>query len=508
MKRKRAVLDSFIYKYRYVLAIIFLLSAALYVSVYRFWLLPAGLSDAEMTSVARSGDWSFFATMTNPDYAWSNYIAPLWSVLQATSIKLLGLSVLSVRLPAVILAVITISMIVFLAKRIFQANIAMMTGVFVVSSAFMISLARSGTYAIMATLILVLLILASHWCLRRDGLAKGRGRLLPPLLAAFLAANLAYFPGGIYAVLVLIIVAFIHPKTRYAIFADKTRTLLALLVGLTTLLPLIYALAINLLSGKWQLINQLMMFEKVSVDNPLKMAGYLFGWSPSLVNGLLAPMSTLVGTLMILVGLYHLLQSAINSIRSYWVIASLVVLLEASFVAPKASYLLFVPLIILLAISLHYIIYKWYRMFPNNPYARVFGILSMAILIGSVSLTDYGRYIGLMQHNPTIVYNYDQTLPALNSYLAKHKGDSYDLLVPKDHYHFYRLLGNSKLKVQAINNDKVASSSNKSNKVILLADNTASFEKESATKPDMNNIIYIATNGHSQKSLLFTVYEP
>ena len=83
-----------------------------------------------------------------------------------------------------------------------------------------------------------------------------------------------------------------------------------------------------------------------------------------------------------------------------------------------------------MAAALSYITSQWYGLFPNNPYARVFAIVPIAILIGSLCSVDASRYFNAASYNRVVVYSYDQTLPVLVDFIKDNDDVSLGVVVP------------------------------------------------------------------------------
>ena len=158
----------------------------------------------------------------------------------------------------------------------------------------------------------------------------------------------------------------------------------------------------------------------------------------------MAPMLTITGAIMVVIGLITLARrGGLLSLRSYMIISLLIVGVSMATFNPDYIYLLFVPTILLEVIAIGYIVDKWHGLFPQNPYARSLAILALSILIGSISLLDINRYISAVSYQASVVYQYDQTLPAVNQLLTSNPHAEIRLVVHSEaDYHLYSLLTN------------------------------------------------------------------
>ena len=238
MKRKRAIQDSWLYRHRYPIAGVVLALIAAFMVSYRFWDVPTGLSQAEIESAATTVE----LYGNNPILHPTSHTALLanlpWHVAQWLSVKLLGLSVMSLRLPAVLLTLMSVALLIFLIRRLIRPSMAMMAGLLLVSSSFMITIARSGTPAAMVTLLLILLLICAYYVLS----ATGARRRVAVVGLTVTSGLMCYMSGGVYILLMLLLVAVLHPQTRL-IIRRGCRLIPLIIVGMVMItLPLIITL--------------------------------------------------------------------------------------------------------------------------------------------------------------------------------------------------------------------------------------------------------------------------
>ena len=440
MKRKQAVQNSWLYKYRYPIAGVFLALIAAFMVSYRFWDAPTGLAQAEIQSGVAAVQLYEANPLLHPISAGSSLVNLPWSVLQWLSINLFGLSTMSLRLPAVLLTLLSVVLLIFLISRLMRPSIAMMTGLLLVSSSFMISIARSGTATAMTVLLIILLLLCVYYALT----AAGWRRRTAVVGLVITSGLMCYMTAGPYILLAMLLVALLHPQTRLAIKRGR-RWLLAMVAGLVVItLPLIIATVHAVLTGNVgdSIVSDLLLIGAPSLSNLVTMLQAYVGLQPTVVGGLVAPMLTIVGAALVVVGLVYAAVTARASVRFYALVGMIILALilgscDASFV-----YLLFVPTIILGAMALAYITGKWYGLFPNNPYARVFAIIPIAILIGSLCSVDASRYFSAVSYNGDVVYSYDQTLPVLTDFIRDNQDVQLGIVVSDnpDAYQLYSIL--------------------------------------------------------------------
>lgn len=425
MRRKRSIQRSWLYRYRYLLASILLAVIVLAISIYRFWSVPSGLSASEKLSAIASG------RLASGNI--TGLVNAPWLIPEALAIKLYGMTIFALRLPALLLVVACILTMMLAIRAIYRPSLAMMGGLLMACSAFTISLGRAGTPAVMTVLLLTLAILFGYY------VVNAKQKVAPAVGLALDLMALSYMSGGLYIVVALAIVALLHPKSRYTIKRHKK-----LLAGIAVAY-LILLLTPMLLIGRGRTtLASLLVIGTPSPANLRQLAsGYVAG-SAGLTGGLMTPMLTITGTIMVVIGLIILARrGGLLSLRSYVIISLLVAGVSMTTFNPDYIYLLFVPTILLEVIAIGYIVDKWHGLFPQNPYARSLAILALSILIGSISLLDINRYISAVNYRASVVYQYDQTLPAVNQLLTSNPHAEIRLVVHSEtDYQLYSLLTN------------------------------------------------------------------
>ena len=425
MRRKRSIQRSWLYRYRYLLASILLAVIVLAISIYRFWSVPSGLSASEKLSAIAGG------RLASGNI--TGLVNAPWLILEALAIKLYGMTIFALRLPALLLVVASILTMMLAIRAIYRPSLAMMGGLLMACSAFTISLGRAGTPAVMTVLLLALAILLGYY------VVNAKQKAAPAVSLALDLVALSYMSGGLYIVVALAVVALLHPKSRYIIKRHKK-----LLAGIAVAY-LILLLTPMLLIGRGRTtLASLLAIGTPSPTNLRQLAsGYVAG-SAGLTGGLVTPMLTITGAIMVVIGLITLARrGGLLSLRSYVIISLLVAGVSMTTFNPDYIYLLFVPTILLEVIAIGYIVDKWHGLFPQNPYARSLAILALSILIGSISLLDINRYISAVNYRASVVYQYDQTLPAVNQLLTSNPHAEIRLVVHSEtDYQLYSLLTN------------------------------------------------------------------
>lgn len=425
MRRKRSIQRSWLYRYRYLLASILLAVIVLAISIYRFWSVPSGLSASEKLSAIASG------RLASGNI--TGLVNAPWLILEALAIKLYGMTIFALRLPALLLVVASILTMMLAIRAIYRPSLAMMGGLLMACSAFTISLGRAGTPAVMTVLLLTLAILLGYY------VVNAKQKVAPAVGLALDLVALSYMSGGLYIVVALAVVALLHPKSRYTIKRHKK-----LLAGIAVAY-LILLLAPILLIGRGRTtLASLLAIGTPSLANLRQLADSYVAGSAGLTGGLMTPMLTITGAIMVVIGLITLARrGGLLSLRSYMIISLLVAGVSMTAFNPDYIYLLFIPTILLEVIAIGYIVDKWHGLFPQNPYARSLAILALSILIGSISLLDINRYISAVNYQASVVYQYDQTLPAVNQLLTSNPHAEIRLVAHSEtDYQLYSLLTN------------------------------------------------------------------
>ena len=425
MRRKRSIQRSWLYRYRYLLASILLAVIVLAISIYRFWSVPSGLSASEKLSAIASG------RLASGNI--TGLVNAPWLILEALAIKLYGMTIFALRLPALFLVVTSILTMMLAIRAIYRPSLAMMGGLLMACSAFTISLGRAGTPAVMTVLLLTLAILLGYY------VVNAKRKAAPAVGLALDLMALSYMSGGLYIVVALAVVALLHPKSRYIIKRHKK-----LLAGVAVAYVILLLVPMLLIGGYRTTLASLLVIGTPSPANLRQLAsGYVAG-SAGLTGGLMTPMLTITGAIMVVIGLTTLArQGGLLSLRSYMIISLLIVGVSMAAFNPDYIYMLFVPTILLEVIAIGYIVDKWHGLFPQNPYARSLAILALSILIGSISLLDINRYISAVNYRASVVYQYDQTLPAVNQLLTSNPHAEIRLVVHSEtDYQLYSLLTN------------------------------------------------------------------
>jgi 4-amino-4-deoxy-L-arabinose transferase-like glycosyltransferase len=410
--------NFFLYRWRYVIGYAFigvlLAGLLLFAGLY----LPGGLSEAEQNSVVRSAALSLNEPSTLAVQNLPYYL------LQSGVFSLFGISIFTIKLPSLILALFTAVGLVLLLRRWFKPNIAVLASLIAISTGQFLFIAQSGTPGILYFFWPITLLLLGTQVTR----AK-KFRLLWKLLFAITAALSLYTPLGIYPLIAVVLAVAFHPHLRAVVRRlSKARLTAVSLVFLALIAPLIWfviqtpELGLTLLGAP----TTSPIDFGVNIITILKQ--YFLFWEPS-ARTVLTPVFGLGSVILIGLGLYRLILTR-ETTRSYLIIFWIVCLLPVLILNTSFTAVTFIPSVLVLAAGLTSLISYWYRLFPLNPYARIIGLVPIIILVGALVTSGLARYIYGYHYTP-------QVTPLFSKDLVLLPKDTVQLIVSNDELPFY-----------------------------------------------------------------------
>lgn len=399
----RPISEWTLYKHRFLiaysgLAMLTALLLALYADI-----LPPGLSSAEQQSVVTSHALSFTEL---PNAA--QVVNLPYHALQKISLDFLGLTPFGVRLPSLVFAAITIFCLSFIIKRWFKVNVAIVATMIIVTSTWFLTMARLGTPDIMIPFWTSVLILCATYVSQQTK----RWHLWKALFG--LSAALAlYTPYMAYLFLATLIAAMAQPHLRYLIRQSSK-------VGITIGVFFFVALMVPLGWGIYKdpgLIGAIFAIpaaipEPVQFGRDLLQALSNLGWPFNVSSGqIVTPLMGFATLSLVVVGGIRLLGD-FHSVRAYVLLIWMALLIPIIGFNPGNLTVLFVPAMLVMTIGLNLIVRYWYRLFPFNPYARIFGLVPLFFLVFSIMQFNYQRYTYTMLYSPEAgkVFNTDAFL--------------------------------------------------------------------------------------------------
>jgi len=394
---KFRITDFYIYRWRYFIGYgivaIGLVLALIFAGMY----LPGGISNQEIQSVIKSNS-------TNFSSYWSLDVINLpYYILQHFSLSLFGVTILSIKLPSIILAFLSTVGLVLLLRQWFKPSIGVLASLIAITTGQFLFIAQNGTPD-------VLYLFWPVWILFIAGLIPIQKRLRKLFIAIFLAitALSLYTPLSIYVIIVMIIAIILHPHLRFLIKQlSKQEVIGGIVLILVLVSPLLFAiikdpnLCMTLLGipTTWPNFN----------TNLLLLGSQYFNFSNPSGQTIITPFFELGSMLLIALGVYFVIRSRATA-KNYVIILWTALLIPIIILNPNLTSITFLPLVLLIASGLNGLLGYWYGLFPRNPYARIGGLIPLIILISILIISGSSRYIYEYRYNPEIVPNFSQDL--------------------------------------------------------------------------------------------------
>ncbi|HMH69809.1 MAG TPA: hypothetical protein VK502_00250 [Candidatus Saccharimonadales bacterium] len=229
----------------------------------------------------------------------------------------------------------------------------------------------------------------------------------------------------------------LHPHLRYLVRQlSKVKILAAGLLALVIVAPLMYVtirhpdLGLRLLGVPTEWPN-------LQANAVLLLEQY-FNFTSS--NNMI-PMNPVYGLgpmILIALGIYRLFTTKYTA-RSYIISAWAILLTPVLLINPRFTSITFVPGLLLMAMGINTLLSFWYKLFPRNPYARLAGLVPLAVLLGGMVLSGIDRYAYGYLYNPETRSNFSNDLRLVNKQLRQEKS-TVTLVVSKDEAPFYAVV--------------------------------------------------------------------
>lgn len=412
----------FLYRWRYVIGYAFVGLALAALLVFAGLYLPGGLSESEKNSVVRSAalSWSDPATLAIPNLP--------YYALQSAVFSLFGISMFTIKVPSLFLALLSAIGIVLLLRRWFKPNIAVLASLIAVATGQFLYIAQLGTPSILYIFWPVMLLLLGTQITRVKKL-----RFLWKILFALSAALSLYTPLGIYPLLAIGLAVVFHPHLRAIIRRlSRYRLTVVALIFIALTAPLIWLITTNPQLGL-TLLGAPTVWPPNLAENVFSIVRQYFAfWEPSTTANM-SPFFGLGSSLLVLLGLYRLVRTR-QTTRSYLIIFWIVCLIPVLVLNPSFTTVTFIPSVMMLAAGLTSLISYWYRLFPRNPYARITGLVPIVILVGALISTGLIRYGYGYHYNPSVVPLFSEDLKLLPK-------DSKQLVASSEEQAFFKAIG-------------------------------------------------------------------
>lgn len=388
--KKLTISKLFLYRYRFVIGFILLSCCYIALLFGLPMLAPDGLSRTEMESAAASYHLELDAVLKG------DLVNLPYRALQKLSIMLFGLNIYALKLPSIIIGFLLGGLLILLLNRWFKSNVALLASILAVLSSSFLYIAGSGTPLIMLVFWPTLLLWLGS---KIQGVTKPK----PMYCFVFAFALLAsiFTPHLIYLAAFIVLFALLHPHLRFTIKTLPTiplvLTVFIILVGLSAL---VMAAFINP-----SIIAELLLAPGITVEQFFQniATAFLpfFSWNTTLESSFLSPLIGLASITLAVIGLLSTTKGFFAS-RNSIAICLVIFTIFLAGLNPESAILLLLPIAILIAHGLRYILNKWYDLFPDNPYARISAIFPIGIFLGimiygNISHFLYGyRYIPMV----------------------------------------------------------------------------------------------------------------
>ncbi|MDO4747328.1 MAG: glycosyltransferase family 39 protein [Candidatus Saccharibacteria bacterium] len=420
--KKKPITKLFLYRYRFIIGYV-LLGLAFIILLFTLPLFAQkGLSQAELDSATSS-------YYLGKDGILSGDLVDLpYRVLQKFSIMIFGLTAFAIKLPSIVIGLMLGFLLILLLNRWFKNNVSLLASGLVVLSTPFLFLAGSGTPLIMIVFWPTLLL----WL---GSKIQGEKRPKPMYSFIFAVALLAaiFTPYMLYFAVFCVIFVLIQPHLRFIV--KNLPKLPLILVGLIIVSGIV-ALGLNVVRRPDTIMALLFApgFEPQHFFGNIA-AGFtpVFSWHNSVEGTFLSPLISLPTFALALIGLFSTTKgffASRNSIASILIVFCIVI----TGFNPNAVVFFILPISILIAHGVKYLLEKWYGLFPENPYARISALLPLTVLFAIIIIPSLLQYIYGYRYNPNVADSFSNDLEVINENLTN------ETLLVSDNYDFYRIL--------------------------------------------------------------------
>lgn len=433
--KKITISKLFLYKKRFIIGYILLGLAFVGLLFSLPFIAQKGLSEAEMQS-------AISAYEIEPDAIFNGDLVDLpYRLLQKLSIRLLGLTPFAIKLPSIVIGLLLGFMLILVLNRWFKNNVSLLASILMILTTPFLFLAGSGTPLIMLVFWPVLLLWIG---------SKIQGEKRPEPVYCFLFALTLFLsiftPYMCYFALFCVIFVLTQPHLRFVI---KQLPKIPLFIVGAVIIAGISLLVINAFNNPSTTIELAFAknFEtKNYLDNITVAFDYVLSWSHGVESVFLTPLISLPIFAIALIGLFSTTKgffASRNSIATLLIIFSILI----SGFRPDTIIFIIFPVSILVAHGLKYILEKWYGLFPENPYARIFALIPLSIMFSLIIIPGLFQYINGYRYNPNVANNFTNNL----SVIRKNLTNETIIIKPETlEYNFYKILeDNTDIKISS-----------------------------------------------------------
>lgn len=403
--QKSAISNFFLYRHRFVIGFACLGIGYIALLFGLPLLSPGGLSESEMLSAAQSYDLHFSSIFTG------DVVNLPYRVLQKLSIMIFGLNIYSVKLPSIIIGVCLGILLILLLNRWFKTNVALLASILAVLSASFLYLAGSGTPLIMLVFWPTLLLWLGS---KIQGVTKPKP--IYSFIFAFVLLAAIFTPYIPYMAVFIVLFAFLHPHLRFTI---KTLPTLPLIITIFIVVVGLFVLVMSAFINP-SLIGKLLFTEKLSFgnffDNLSTAFLPFFTWNTALESPFLSPFVGLASVALAIIGLFSTTKGFFASRNSIAICLIVFTILLAG-INPESAILILLPLAILIAHGLRYILDKWYTLFPDNPYARISAVFPIGIFLGIMIFGGITHFLYGYRYVPMVANEFNNDIALIQQHI-------------------------------------------------------------------------------------------
>ncbi len=412
--------ETFIYRHRYYIGygLIAIILITMFVLAGLF--APSGISSQEMQSAVKSSSVNLY------DFKSLEIINLPYHLLQKASMSLLGVSIFTIKLPSIILALFSAIGIIILLRRWYKPGIGVLASLIAITTGQFIFIAQDGTPGILYVFWSICLLLFADLIARQK-----KFRMLYKISFCILAGLSLYTPLSLYMIIALIVAVFLHPHLRFIIKQlSKPQIIVSLIFAFILIIPLIAAVIISP-----KLILTLLGIPTTWPNwatNFATLGAEYFGFSKPGGATLMTPFFELGSMILIVFGaLYNIRTRA--AAKSYVIAFWTISLIPFIILDPSLTSITFVPLVLLLASGIRTLLARWYILFPRNPYARIGGLVPVTILVIVLVFSGADRYINGYRYDPSIAPNFSNDLKLIPK-------DVKNVVVANNEFDFYQVV--------------------------------------------------------------------
>lgn len=421
--------DFWIYKFRYQIGIGILSLSYLAIIIYTLLFAPNSLTAGEIESTKNAASLNFSNIFSK------NIIDFPFRFLQKISIDIFGLSNFAIKLPSVLISLISLIFITKISGVWFSKRTSVLASIIAITSSQFFFIAQNGTSEILYIFYPILLIWSGSEFLKEPKKHQ--------IFALISILGLSFYtPLSSYIALAFLLTILAHPHLRFTIKkTPKSQKIPAISLFITIILPLLISIVFDfsILKIIFGIPNSFNLFENLK---SLILA--LFGFSNPISNGMISPIVNPATVILTAIGLYFIIIEK-HSAKSYLINIWTVILLFVCLVNPATITILFTPILILTITGLQGLINTWYALFPKNPYARFFGLIPTSIFVFNLLITNLSVFALSYRYSPQPLSAFSQDL----NILLEKTDSNRILIVSKNEEEFYKTLekqGKAKIK--------------------------------------------------------------